>query len=270
MRFLITLLACLLIVSHPLGAASGSASERGVPILLYHRFGPTVADSMTVTTAVFESHLKYLHENGYTVIALKELLAMVSGQGIPRGARYVALVADDAHRSIYTDVLPLIKKYRVPMTLFVYPSAVSNASYAMTWNQLRELQATGLFDFQSHTYWHPNFKKEREKLPSAEFEKLVHMQLTKSREKLEKELGQKVDLLAWPFGIYDPWLMDKAAEAGYAAAFTIERHPVTRRDHPMALPRYLLADTDRGKVFEAILNAPIAITKMENRNGKDN
>jgi len=270
MRFLLTLLACLLIVSHPSGVASESASGRGVPILLYHRFGPTVADSMTVTTAVFESHLKYLHDNGYTVIALKELLAMVSGQGIPPDPRYVALVADDAHRSVYTDVLPLIKKYRVPMTLFVYPSAVSNASYAMTWDQLRELKATGLFDFQSHTYWHPNFKKEREKLPPAEFEKLVHMQLTKSREKLEKELGQKVDLLAWPFGIYAPWLMDKAAEAGYAAAFTIERHPVTRRDHPMALPRYLLADTDRGKVFEAILNAPITITKMENRNGKDN
>ena len=173
MKFLIALLACLLMVGLPAGAASESASEPGVPILLYHRFGPTVADSMTVTTAVFESHLKYLNENGYTVIALKELLALMSGPGIPRGARYVVLVADDAHRSVYTEALPLIKKYRVPMTLFVYPSAVSNASYAMTWDQLRELKSTGLFDFQSHTYWHPNFKKERAQLPVAEFEKLV-------------------------------------------------------------------------------------------------
>jgi peptidoglycan/xylan/chitin deacetylase (PgdA/CDA1 family) len=270
MKLLLPLLACLLIVSLPAGAASEDASEPGVPILLYHRFGPTVADSMTVTTAVFESHLKYLHENGYTVIALKEMLALLSGPGIPAGARYVVLVADDAHRSVYTDALPLIKKYRVPMTLFVYPSAVSNASYAMTWEQLRELKATGLFDFQSHTYWHPNFKKEREKLPPSEFAKLVHMQLTKSREKLEKELGQKVDLLAWPFGIYDPELMEQAAATGYVAAFTIERHPVTRQDHRMALPRYLLADTDRGKIFAAILNAPIAIAKRENRNAKGN
>jgi len=270
MKFLLPLLASLLMVSLPAGAASDGASEPGVPILLYHRFGPTVADSMTVTTAVFESHLKYLHENGYTVIALKELLALVSGPGIPPGARYVVLVADDAHRSVYTDALPLIKKYRVPMTLFVYPSAVSNASYAMTWDQLRELKATGLFDFQSHTYWHPNFKKERERLAPAEFEKLVHMQLTKSREKLEKELGVKVDLLAWPFGIFDPWLMAKAAEAGYAAAFTIERHAVTREDQPMALPRYLLADTDRGKTFETILNASHFVAKRENKNGKSN
>lgn len=270
MKFLLTLWACLLMVSLPAGAGSESASEPGVPILLYHRFGPTVADSMTVTTAVFESHLKYLHDNGYTVIALKELLAMVSGSGIPPGARFVVLVADDAHRSVYTDALPLIKKYRVPMTLFVYPSAVSNASYAMTWDQLRDLKATGLFDFQSHTYWHPNFKKEREKLPPAEFEKLVRMQLTKSREKLEKELGVKVDLLAWPFGIFDPWLMAKAAEAGYTAAFTIERHAVTREDQPMALPRYLLADTDRGKAFETILNASHFVAKRESKNGKSN
>jgi peptidoglycan/xylan/chitin deacetylase (PgdA/CDA1 family) len=195
---------------------------------------------------------------------------MYFGSGIPADSRCVALVADDAHISVCTTALPLLKKFNAHMTLFVYPSAVSNASYAMTWNQLRELKATGLFDFQSHTYWHPNFKKERERLAPAEFEKLVHMQFTKSREKLEKELGVKVDLLAWPFGIFDPWLMAKAAEAGYTAAFTIERHAVTREDQPLALPRYLLADTDRGKAFEAILNASHFVAKRESKNGKSN
>ena len=39
-----------------------------------------------------------------------------------------------------------MKQYRVPVTLFTYPSAISNARYAMTWAQLRELKATGLFD----------------------------------------------------------------------------------------------------------------------------
>jgi len=249
---------------------SGAYADPGVPILLYHRFGPTVADSMTVTTPVFESHLKYLHENGYKVVPLRDLMGMYFGDGIPADSRYVVLVADDAHISVYTTAWPLLKKYNAHMTLFVYPSAISNASYAMTWNQLRELKATGLFDFQSHTYWHPNFKKERERLAPVEFEKLVHMQLTKSRERLEKELGAKADLLAWPFGIFDPALMAKAAEAGYTAAFTIERHPVTREEPPMALPRYLLADTDRGKAFEAILNASHFVAKRESKNGKSN
>lgn len=270
MRFRLALLVCFLICSLSSSAACQSASEQGVPILLYHRFGPTVADSMTVTTPVFESHLKYLHENGYRIIPLRDLMGMYFGKGIPADSRYVVLVADDAHISVYTTAWPLLKKYNAPMTLFVYPSAVSNASYAMTWNQLRELKATGLFDFQSHTYWHPNFKKERERLAPSEFEKLVHMQFTKSREKLEKELGVRVDLLAWPFGIFDPWLMARAAEAGYTAAFTIERHAVTRQDQPMALPRFLLTDTDRGKAFESILNASHFVAKRENKNGKSN
>ncbi|HSV91489.1 MAG TPA: polysaccharide deacetylase family protein [Desulfobacterales bacterium] len=253
---------CLLLV----GAVAASHAETGVPILLYHRFGPVVADSMTVTTAVFESHLKTLRDSGVEIVTLDRALEMTFGEGVPPGRRCVALVADDAHVSVFTTALPLLKKYNAPMTLFVYPSAVSNASYAMTWDQLRQLKATGLFDFQSHTYWHPNFKKERERLPPAEFEKLVHMQLTKSREKLEKELEVKVELLAWPFGIYDPWLMAKASEAGYRAAFSIERRPLTAADARMALPRYLLADTDRGKAFESILSTALrSSTGRENR-----
>jgi peptidoglycan/xylan/chitin deacetylase (PgdA/CDA1 family) len=266
MRFALAVLACLLAWIGP----SGAASAGGVPILLYHRFGPVVADSMTITTPVFESHLKHLSESGYQVIALRDLMGMYFGQGIPPDSRYVVLVADDAHISVYTTAFPLLKKYNAHMTLFVYPSAVSNASYAMTWNQLRELKSTGLFDVQSHTYWHPNFNKERARLAPAEYEKLVHMQFTKSREKLEKELGVTVDLLAWPFGIFDPWLMAKAAEAGYAAAFTIERHAVTRDDPPMALPRFLLTDKDRGKTFEGILNSSHIVAKRESKNGKDN
>ncbi len=265
MRFLFVLILCMSVWGASSPAISENVPEPGVPILLYHRFGPTVADSMTVTTAVFESHLKYLHENGYTVITLNDLMGMVLGKTIPADARCVVLVADDAHRTVYTEAFPLLKKYGMPMTIFAYPSAVSNASYAMTWDQLRELKASGLCDVQSHTYWHPNFKKERAKLPPPEFEKLVHLQFTKSRQKLEKELGGKVELLAWPFGIYDPWLMDKAAEAGYAAAFSIERRPVTRRDHLMALPRYLLTDRDRGKAFEAVLNGSTYIVRRENR-----
>ena len=76
MKIRLAVCSCLLIWSLPLGAASESASEKGVPILLYHRFGPVVADSMTVTTPVFESHLKYLQDNGYKVISQKELLSM--------------------------------------------------------------------------------------------------------------------------------------------------------------------------------------------------
>jgi peptidoglycan/xylan/chitin deacetylase (PgdA/CDA1 family) len=228
-------------------------TDVNVPILLYHRFGPTVADGMTMKTTVFEEHLKYLRDNGYKVIPLRQLVNWYQKKGPAPAPKSVVIVEDDAHKSVYSDMYPLAKKYNVPVTIFIYPSAVSNAKYALTWDQLRELKKSGLFDFQSHTYWHPNFKKERKKLKPAEFDKLVSTQLLKAKDKITKELGVTVDLLAWPFGIYDDDLLRRAAAAGYTGTFTIERRHATSAESVMKLPRYLLINADSGKNFAAIL-----------------
>jgi peptidoglycan/xylan/chitin deacetylase (PgdA/CDA1 family) len=208
---------------------------------------------MTMKTPVFEEHLKYLRDNGYTVIPLRQLINWYQKKGPAPAPKSVVIVEDDAHKSVYTDMLPLAKKYNVPVTVFIYPSAISNAKYAMTWDQLRELKKTGLFDFQSHTYWHPNFKKDRKKMTPAEFDKSTAMQLTKSKAKIEKELGGTVDLLAWPFGIYDDDLIRRATAAGYIGTFTIERRHATASESLLKLPRYLLINADQGKAFSQIL-----------------
>ena len=224
-----------------------------VPILLYHRFGPLASDSMTVTTNAFEAHLKHLIANGYKVIPVRELVDYYLGRRPPPQRHSVAITVDDGHKSVYTDMFPLVKKYQVPVTLFIYPSAISNASYAMTWSQLKEMKETGLFDFQSHTYWHPNFKIDKRRLKPAEYENFIEMQLKKSREKLEKELDVRANMLAWPFGIYDDDLVQKAAKTGYVATFTMERHPASHLDNVMALPRYLMTNGDSGKTLTTIL-----------------
>ena len=249
----LTLSAAYPAPADPKKAAAVPVQGVNVPILLYHRFGPVVADGMTITTPVFESHLKYLRENGYTVIPLRRLVDWYLKKGPPPPAKSVVIVEDDAHKTVYSDMLPLAKKYNVPVTVFIYPSAISNAKYAMTWDQLRELKKTGLFDFQSHTYWHPNFKKDRKKMKGAEFEKSLTMQLGKSKARIEKELGGRVDMLAWPFGIYDDYLLKKAVEAGYIATFNIERRHATPAENVMKLPRYLLINADQGKAFAQIL-----------------
>jgi peptidoglycan/xylan/chitin deacetylase (PgdA/CDA1 family) len=212
-----------------------------------------VVDGMTMKTTVFESHMKYLHDNGYTVIPLRQLVDHYLGKAPAPKPKSVVIVEDDAHKSVYSDMLPVIRKYGYPVTIFTYPSAISNAKYAMTWDQLRELKKTGLFDVQSHTYWHPNFKRERKKLAGPALDQLVMTQLRKSKARLETELGGRVDMLAWPFGIYDDYLIGKAAEAGYVATFTIDRRHATAADPVMKLPRYLLVNADSGKAFAQLL-----------------
>lgn len=254
--FCIVLLLSLCAVSAAAGtnATQPNQSSR-VPILLYHRFDARVTNYMTVSPAVFESQLAYLRTNGYRVIPLRRLVDWRLGKAPAPPAKSVVLVADDGHRSIFTQMLPIIQKYKVPVTLFIYPSAISNADYAMTWDQLRTLKKTGLFDIQSHSYWHPNFIKEKKKLTRDEYLKFVDIQLRKSKQKLEKEMGGQVDLIAWPFGgLPDQDLLERARQAGYSAAFTIVRRPAAPQDPAMLLPRFIVLDSDRGKRFEALVN----------------
>lgn len=234
-------------------AASNNDQQVSVPILTYHRFGPTVKDGMTTITSVFESQLQWLKDNGYTVIPLRTLVKYLQGEGPAPGPKSVVITADDGHKSVYTDMWPLVKKYNIPVTLFLYPSALSNASYAMTWEELLELQKTGHFDMQGHTYWHPNFKKEKKKLSPEEYQKLVNTQLVKSKNVLEKKFGTTVDLLAWPFGIYDEELEKAAKDAGYVAAFSIDNRNAKKSENMMSQPRYLMINSYGTKGLAAIV-----------------
>lgn len=232
-------------------AAAGNTADD--VILVYHRFGPVVSDSMTVTTAVFEQQLKWLGTHGYRIVPLRALIERLQAPSARSNPPTVAITADDGHRSVFTEMFPLIQRYKIPVTLFIYPSAISNASYALTWEQLRAMARSGLVEVQSHSYWHPNFKTEAARLDHDAYEKFVAMQLTRSKDSIAAHLGVTVDMLAWPFGIHDPDLEDAARHAGYSAGFTLERRHVRTSDDLLALPRYLVTDADRGPRFGAIL-----------------
>jgi peptidoglycan/xylan/chitin deacetylase (PgdA/CDA1 family) len=226
--------------------------EAGIPILVYHRFGPVVADSMTVTTVVFEQQLGWLREHDYQIVPLRTVVDAVHGNGKREVSRAVVITVDDGHRSVYTELFPLIRRYRFPVTLFIYPSAISNASYAMTWEQIAEMARTGLVDIQSHTFWHPNFRREKARLGPAEYKAFVVAQLLRSKKVITEHVKNEVDMLSWPFGIYDPELEQIARDTGYVAAVTLERHPAFPKTDLLALPRYLMSDLDRGARFSAI------------------
>lgn len=207
---------------------------------------------MTVRTSTFESQLEYFREHRYSVVSLRTVVAYLRGAA-PLPPRAVVITADDGHESVYTNMLPAVRENKIPVTLFIYPSAISNASYAMTWEQLRTLRDTGLFDIQSHTYWHPNFAIERRRLTPAAYQAFAVTQLCQSRSVLQDRLGIDADVLAWPFGIYDQELFSIARDCRYVAGFTIDRRLVDTRDEIMAIPRFLVTDADVGTRFAALL-----------------
>ncbi|RQZ69166.1 polysaccharide deacetylase family protein [Burkholderia sp. Bp9004] len=252
------LLACLLLLScvPPVSSADvatvDSPSQR-VLILVYHRFATARLDSMTVRTETFRHQLQAIEANGYRIVPLADVVRWHGGQADAVPARAVAITVDDGHRSVYDVLRPLLAAHPMPVTLFIYPSAISNASYAMTWDQLRMLGQSGGFDIESHTYWHPNFRTERARLTADDYLRFVSFQLSRSRERLESETGQPIRMLAWPFGVHDAQTDQLAAREGYIAAFTLDARPVRITDPAMALPRYLITDACDTRCMNGLL-----------------
>lgn len=227
---------CAVLSCTPVLAATNTYS-----ILVYHRFGASVTDEMTVRTAVFTAQIARLRQEGYHFVTLSMLINGLSGKvSLPEKA--LAITVDDGHRSVYTELLPVILHEHLPVTLFIYPSAISNASYALSWDQLHEIMASGLAEVHSHTYWHPNFNHERKRLSPEKYTEFVLMQLEKPRTVLKAKLGTDAQLLAWPFGIHDAELEQAARSAGYKAAFALDNRSFVNVDAVMALPRYLIVD----------------------------
>lgn len=250
-RILLSSLFLAACVFSPMATANDSVR---VPILAYHNFDPSVPGEMTLSPARFEEQLIWLKENGYTVIPLQELVSYLQGKTSSIPEKSVVITADDGRLSVYKYMWPLARKYNVPVTLFIYPTSISNASYAMTWEQLKELQQTGLFDIQGHTYWHPNFKQEKKRLSAAEYQKLVDAQLITSKKIIDKKLGTDITLLAWPFGIYDDYLGQEASKAGYVMAFSIDGKPAQKSEPAMSQPRYMIVAGQSMKTFASIVN----------------
>jgi peptidoglycan/xylan/chitin deacetylase (PgdA/CDA1 family) len=244
----------VLVVVMLIGSLWSAGLEKKVPVLCYHRFGTEVVDSMTIKTSAFSEQMEWLKTNGYTVIPLDTAAQYIEGKIKSIPAKSVVITVDDGHKSVYTDLAPIVKKYKIPVTLFIYPSAISNAKYAMTWEQLHELESTKLFHVESHTYWHPNFKHEKKKLSPEEYAKFVDKQLGGAKKKLEEHMGHEIKYLAWVFGIYDDELLVDAKKAGYEMAFTIDRRHAASSANIMAEGRYMVISKHTIKDFEHMVD----------------
>lgn len=246
--------AWLLLLSLLFSSAVFAEQKINIPILCYHNLNPTKPGSMNMTPKRFESEMLWLKDNGFTIIPLQDAVAYLQGKRSSLPQKSIVVTADDGWQSVYTYMVPIVKKYKFPVTLFIYPETISNGKNAMTWDELKELQATGLFDVQSHTYWHPNFKQEKKHMSADAYEKFVQTQLTKSKKILEEKMNKEITLLAWPFGIYDKYLEDQAAKAGYTMAFSIDARSANRTYRPMAQPRFMIIEGQSDKTFQAIAN----------------
>jgi peptidoglycan/xylan/chitin deacetylase (PgdA/CDA1 family) len=182
-----------------------------VPIIFYHDIGGK--GSYAVSEKSIRSQFEWLRDNNVKVVPLEDLLSRLENPR-PYEGKVVVITFDDGYKSMYTKLLPLVREFRYPVTLFVYTDFISETgSKSLTWNNLREMQKSGI-DIQSHTLSHADLGKLSSTDSEAAREKLFR-EMYLSRKKIEQKLGKKVDLLAFPFGYYDNKTIQMAEYAGY-------------------------------------------------------
>lgn len=186
----------------------------GVPILAYHQVNDVDEDEMTLRVDQFDAQMKYLVDEGYNVITPTELLDAWDGKGtLPQ--KPAVITFDDGHIELYKNVFPILKKYNLKATIFIVTDFLSLYPNYLTWEQAKEMQESGLVDFQSHTL-------NNRVLTKIKSRDKIWDQLQGSKQAIEWYLKKQVDFVAYPGGQYDKDVEMISKEAGYRAGFTFD------------------------------------------------
>ena len=224
--FLLRLVIAILII---LGFAALSffSPPSGIPILNYHQINDVDENMLTVSTTEFETQMAWLEGNGYQTITVSELLDFLEGKGsLPE--RPVLITFDDGYIDNYQCAFPILKKHNMKACIFLISEYVSLYPNYLTWEQLAEMQASGI-EFGSHTVDH-NVLTELS--PNS-----VNHELADSKNLLEKRLGRRIDVLAYPCGYTNEYIKSRVNASGYRAAFTVNLGNVHPGDDLYALNR---------------------------------
>lgn len=185
-----------------------------VPILIYHsvrHHDPNeipLVKYYDVDPSSFEKQLKYLKDNGYTVISLN-YLADALKETITLPPKSVVITFDDGWENQYLYAFPLLKKYDDTATFFIFTDAINYDNF-MTWDQLRRMDEAGM-TIGGHTRTHPY-------LPSITNKADLENEIGNGKSITEKELGHSIAIFAYPFGHYTDEIIKIVKDAGYAAA----------------------------------------------------
>lgn len=158
-----TLLAALL----ALAAALATAADARFMALSYHE---VLADHEPATpTAVRASDLArqfaWLQANGFHPVSVDQILAARAG-GSPLPPKAILLTFDDGFADVYTRAFPLLKLFGYPAVIALvgqwmdvpagemvdYDGKPVPRGKFLNWEQVREMQASGLVEVASHSY----------------------------------------------------------------------------------------------------------------------
>lgn len=218
--------------------AEGSGEGISVPILMYH--GVTEDQKKigkyVISSKMLEKDLLYLQSMGYQTVTIDEIIHYVKEEGdLPK--RPIVLTFDDGYYNNYCYAYPLLQKYQMKAVISPigkYSDIYSenedrNPAYAhITWDNIREMMASGLVEFQNHSYdlhYNTNGRVGAKKIAGetqAAYSQFLESDLLIFQEKMKKNTGYTPTTFTYPYGGISEASFEVLQRLGFEASLSCE------------------------------------------------
>ncbi|MGG3955357.1 polysaccharide deacetylase family protein [Bhargavaea massiliensis] len=259
------LYALVIIFSLSLFACSNTQTEKvgvnpQIPILMYHHFEEEGINSLTVHPKNFEEQMKAIKEEGYETITFGQLIAFLNHEGtLPE--KPILITMDDGYESNYKYAYPILKELNMKAAIFLITSKIRREEEKhledglpnLSWEQIHEMSESGLIEFHSHTHdSHKKYMKGKKEVAylagpivkengeletQEEYEQRIMNDLLLSKKLIEKNIGQPVTVLCYPYGAYSETSEKVAKEVGFLATVTVNKGIISKGNSPFLLKR---------------------------------
>src|SRR5258708_447231 len=214
-------------------------------VLCFHSFS-TNNDRYSIDPLIFENQIKNILKYS-TFIDLFGIKKVLDGKN--ENTSRILITIDDGFEDVL-NILPITKKYNIPVILFVMSNRkkvnrceLGNEAGLLSWNQIKYLQNQG-WVIGCHSATHSNFSE----LSISE----LKTEILQSKKDLESRLHLKINAFAYPKGIVNQDILTLVRDAGYEFGFTIDTGAVNLRSNKYLIPRTIIDKTHSPSEFPAI------------------
>jgi len=190
---------------HPFLSQKRTTADKKIPILMYHSISDDKENTfhpyyhINTTPTIFAEHMRFLSDQDYSVIDLKDLSKSFTTYN--KLTKKIAVITfDDGYRDFYTNAFSILQRYHFPATVFLPTASINDNrktfkdKECLTWAEVRELFNNDI-SFGSHTVTHPELSRLNHK--DVEFE------IRQSKKTIEDNLGETIDTFSYPFKFPD-------------------------------------------------------------------
>lgn len=209
-----------------------------LPILMYHGVTQDAnkVGKFVISEEMLEKDLQYLKENGYQTVTVADAIAFVK-DGTPMPEKPVMITFDDGYYNNYCYAFPLLKKYQMKAVISIIgrftdlytETPDENPAYShITWDEVKEMMASGLIEFQNHSYdLHTNTKgrngaKKKWGETNQEYAIFLERDLGLLQREMEEHTGYIPTAFTYPFGSVSEASYDILRQMGFQATLSCE------------------------------------------------